>query len=44
MSISKLYEFDGTKPTEIEVLLGFPHYGVAVVAAAGLGPELAHIR
>jgi putative nucleotidyltransferase with HDIG domain len=41
--ISKLYEFDGTEPTEIEDLLGHPHYGVAVVSAAGLGPEIAHI-
>lgn len=41
--ISKLYEFDGTEPTAIERLLGHPHYGVHVVAAAGLGPEIAHI-
>ncbi|PSP72046.1 metal-dependent phosphohydrolase [Halobacteriales archaeon QS_3_64_16] len=41
--ISKLYEFDGTEPTEIENLLGHPHYGVAVVAATGLGPEIAHV-
>lgn len=41
--ISKLYEFDGTESTAIERLLGHPHYGVHVVSAAGLGPEVAHI-
>jgi hypothetical protein len=41
--VSKLYEFDSMEPTEIEELLGHPHYAVAVVAADGLGPEIAHI-
>jgi len=41
--ISKLHEFNGMESTAIERLLGHPHYGVHVVSAAGLGPEVAHI-
>ncbi|MFC6835004.1 HD domain-containing protein [Halomarina ordinaria] len=41
--VSKLYEFDGMADTEIERLLGHPHYGVAVVDRAGLPVEMAHI-
>ena len=41
--VSKLYEFDGMESTVIERLLGHPHYGIHVVAAAGLGPEVAHV-
>lgn len=41
--VSKLYEFDGKEDTAIQRLLGHPHYGVHVVAAAGLSVEVAHI-
>lgn len=41
--VSKLYEFDGMDGTTIERLLGHPHYGVHVVTAVGLGPEIAHV-
>jgi putative nucleotidyltransferase with HDIG domain len=41
--ISKLYEFDGMDDTDVERLLGHPHYGVHVVSQAGLPVEIAHI-
>ena len=41
--VSKLYEFDGMDRTEIGRLLGHPHYGVHVAAAAGLPVEIQHI-
>ena len=41
--VSKLYEFDGMETTAVGSLLGHPHYGVAVVARAGLPVEIAHI-
>lgn len=41
--VSKLYEFDGMEPTEIDDLLGHPHFGVAVAAQAGLPAEILHI-
>jgi hypothetical protein len=41
--VSKLYEFDGMDRTEIGRLLGHPHYGVHVVAAAGLPVEIQHV-
>ena len=41
--ISKLYEFDGMESTRIEELLGHPHYGVHVTAAAGLPVEVTHM-
>jgi len=40
---SKLYEFDGMDETPVGDLLGHPHYGVHVAAAAGLPVEIAHI-
>jgi len=41
--VSKLYEFDGMDETPVGNLLGHPHYGVHVVARAGLPVEIAHI-
>lgn len=41
--VSKLYEFDGLETTPVGDLLGHPYYGVYVVGAAGLPPELAHV-
>lgn len=41
--VSKLYEFDGMDETPVGNLLGHPHYGVHVVAAAGLPVELSHV-
>ena len=40
--VSKLYEFDGDEPTAVEELLGHPHYGIHVAAAAGLPVEVQH--
>jgi len=41
--VSKLAEFDGMAETAVGDLLGHPHYGVHLVARAGLPVELAHI-
>lgn len=41
--VSKLAEFDGMATTRTYDLLGHPHYGVHVVAAANLPVELQHI-
>ncbi|WP_276260368.1 HD domain-containing protein [Haloglomus litoreum] len=41
--VSKLVEFDGMEPTPTYDLLGHPHYGVHLVAAAGLPVECSHI-
>lgn len=41
--VSKLVEFDGAEPTATYDLLGHPHYGVHLVAAAGLPVELSHV-
>jgi len=41
--VSKLVEFDGMAETRVGRLLGHPHYGVHVVARAGLPVELAHV-
>lgn len=41
--VSKLAEFDGMDETPVGDLLGHPHYGVHVVARAGLPVELAHV-
>lgn len=41
--VSKLYEHEGDEPTDIEELLGHPHFGVHVTAQAGLPVELMHI-
>ncbi len=41
--VSKLHEFDGMDTTPVGDLLGHPHYGVHVVARAGLPVELAHV-
>lgn len=41
--VSKPYEFDGMDETPVGTLLGHPHYGVHVVAEAGLPVEVAHI-
>ncbi|MFD1646497.1 HD domain-containing protein [Haloarchaeobius litoreus] len=41
--VSKLAEFDGMDATPVSDLLGHPHYGVHLVARAGLPVELAHI-
>ncbi len=40
--VSKLYEFDGLDPTAVGELLGHPHYGIHVTAAAGLPVEIQH--
>lgn len=40
--VSKLYEFDGDEPTEIDELLGHPHFGIHVAAQAGLPVEVQH--
>lgn len=40
--VSKLYEFDGRDPTATGELLGHPHYGIHVTAAAGLPVEVQH--
>lgn len=41
--VSKCYEYDGMAETEIGRLLGHPHYGVHVAAAAGLPVEVQHV-
>lgn len=41
--VSKLYEFDGMDETEIERLLGHPHFGVAIAARANLPVEVIHV-
>jgi hypothetical protein len=41
--VSKLYEYHGDEETPVGDLLGHPHYGVHVVAAAGLPVELQHV-
>mgnify|MGYP000645747791 CR=1 FL=1 len=41
--VSKLAEFDGMTETAVGDLLGHPHYGVHVVARAGLPVALAHV-
>ena len=41
--VSKLYEYDGFADTEVERLLGHPHYGVHVTAAAGLPVDIQHV-
>jgi len=41
--VSKLYEYDGAGETEVGQLLGHPHFGVHVVAAAGLPAEIQHV-
>lgn len=41
--VSKLVEFDGMDATPTYDLLGHPHYGVHLVAAAGLPVECSHI-
>jgi len=41
--VSKLAEFDGIAETAVGDLLGHPHYGVHLVARAGLPVELAHV-
>lgn len=41
--VSKLHEFDGMDETPVGDLLGHPHYGVHVVARAGLPVEIAHV-
>ena len=41
--VSKCYEFDGTAETDVGRLLGHPHFGVHVVAAAGLPVEVQHV-
>jgi hypothetical protein len=41
--VSKLAEFDGMDATPVGDLLGHPHYGVHLVAGAGLPVELVHI-
>lgn len=40
---SKLYEFAGTVETKVGRLLGHPHYGVHVAAAAGLPVSVQHV-
>jgi len=40
--VSKLYEFDGDEPTEIDEFLGHPHFGIHVAAQAGLPVEVQH--
>ena len=41
--VSKLYEFDGMEPTEIDEFLGHPYFGVAVAAHADLPAEIVHV-
>lgn len=41
--VSKLYEFDGLEDTDVQRLLGHPHYGVHVVAAADLPVAVQHV-
>jgi HD superfamily phosphodiesterase len=41
--VSKLYEYDGDEPTEIDELLGHPHFGIHVAAAAGLPVDVQHV-
>jgi HD superfamily phosphodiesterase len=41
--VSKLVEFDGAESTPTYDLLGHPHYGVHLVADAGLPVECSHI-
>jgi len=41
--VSKLYEYHRDEETPVGDLLGHPHYGVHVVAAAGLPVELQHV-
>lgn len=41
--VSKPYEYDGAAETVIGDLLGHPHYGVHVAAAAGLPTEIQHV-
>ncbi|MWG35941.1 HD domain-containing protein [Halomarina oriensis] len=41
--VSKLYEYHGDEETAVGDLLGHPHFGVHVVAAAGLPVELQHV-
>lgn len=41
--VSKCYEFDGTEETDVGRLLGHPHFGVHVAAAAGLPVEVQHV-
>jgi len=41
--VSKLHEFDAMDETPVGDLLGHPHYGVHVVARAGLPVEIAHV-
>jgi len=41
--VSKCYEFDGEEETDVGRLLGHPHFGVHVAAAAGLPVEVQHV-
>ena len=41
--VSKLYEYRGDEETAVGDLLGHPHFGVHVVARAGLPVELQHV-
>lgn len=41
--VSKLYEFDGEDTTAAGDLLGHHHFGIHVVAQAGLPTEIGHI-
>ena len=41
--VSKLYEYDGEAATPVGRLLGHPHFGVHVAAAAGLPVAVQHI-
>ena len=41
--VSKLYEYGDSEETAVGRLLGHPHYGVHVAAAAGLPAEVQHV-
>lgn len=41
--VSKLYEYDGMEETAVGDLLGHPHFGVHVAAAAGLPLAVQHV-
>lgn len=41
--VSKLYEYASGEATEVGRLLGHPHFGVHVAAAAGLPAEVQHV-
>ncbi|MFW5973961.1 MAG: HD domain-containing protein [Natrialbaceae archaeon] len=41
--VSKLYEFDEDGATDVQELLGHPHYGLAIVDRVGLPATVSHV-